>query len=120
MSAVTNQDSISADVLIIGAGATGCLIAAKAAQAGKSVTILEAVPARTLSDLTSSQLWSRRLKWSGAPVSEEGNLLVGHTFNSGYGTGGTALHQYAVWPRLHEGDFSVKSDHGIGLDWPLQ
>jgi len=107
------------DVLIVGAGAAGSVVAASAAQRGKQVLVLEAGPARQLSDLTSSQIWARRLKWSGAPVEEEGNLKIGHNFNAGWGSGGSALHQYAVWPRLHEGDFSVRSDHGRGLDWPL-
>jgi choline dehydrogenase-like flavoprotein len=107
------------DVLVVGSGAAGSLYAAKAAQAGKRVLILEAGPERSLEDLTSSQIWSRRLKWGGAFVEEEGNLKIGNAFNSGFGTGGSALHHYAVWPRLHTGDFSLQSDHGVGNDWPL-
>jgi len=30
------------------------------------------------------------------------------------------LHHYGVWPRLHNGDFTLNSDHGIGLDWPFK
>lgn len=108
------------DLLVIGSGAAGSLIAAKAAQAGKEVLILEAGPKRTLADLTSSQIWARRLKWGGALVEEQGNLKIGHVFNSGYGTGGGALHHYAVWPRLHLNDFKVKSTWGKSLDWPIE
>lgn len=108
------------DVLVIGSGAAGSVIAAKAAQAGRHVLILEAGPARALTDLKSSQIWARRLKWGGAPVEEQGNLKIGHVFNSGYGTGGSALHHYAVWPRLHSNDFKVRSVYGRGLDWPLE
>ncbi len=108
------------DVLVIGAGAAGSVIAAKAAQAGKSVLILEAGPERKLSDLESSQISARRLKWGGAHVEEEGNLKIGHGFNCGYGTGGTALHHYGVWLRLHENDFKIKSEYGIGLDWAFE
>lgn len=108
------------DVLIVGAGAAGSVVAASAARRGKQVLVLEAGPARQLADLTSSQIWARRLKWSGAPVEEEGNLKIGHNFNAGWGTGGSALHQYAVWPRLHEVDFKVRSTYGRGLDWPLE
>ncbi|MGI9286074.1 MAG: FAD-binding protein, partial [Pseudomonadales bacterium] len=89
------------DVLIVGAGAAGSVVAAKAADAGKQVLLLEAGPERKLSDLTSSQIWARKLKWGGTQVEEEGNLKIGHNFNAGYGTGGSALHHYAVWPRLH-------------------
>lgn len=108
------------DVLIVGAGAAGSVVAASLAQRGRQVLMLEAGPARQLSDLASSQIWARRLKWSGAPVEEEGNLKIGHNFNAGWGSGGSALHQYAVWPRLHESDFNVRSEHGRGLDWPLE
>ena len=108
------------DLLVVGSGAAGSVMAAQAARAGKRVLILEAGPARELSDLVSSQIWARRLKWSGAPVEEEGNLNIGHAFNSGWGTGGAAKHQYAVWPRLHENDFKTQTQYGKGVDWPLE
>ncbi len=108
------------DVLVVGSGAAGSVIAAKMARAGKRVLVLESGPARQMSDLISSQIWARRLKWSGAPVEEAGNLSIGHNFNAGWGSGGSALHQFAVWPRLHENDFKLKSDYGRGLDWPIE
>ena len=108
------------DVLIVGAGASGSLVAAKAARAKRSVLILEAGPERKLGDLVSSQIWARKLKWSGAHVEEEGNLKTGHTFNAGFGTGGSALHHFGVWPRLHINDFKTKTDYGVGLDWPIE
>jgi choline dehydrogenase-like flavoprotein len=107
------------DAIVVGAGAAGCLAASRLAQAGRSVLILEAGPERSLRDLSSSQLWARRLKWGGAPVIETGKHPIGHNFNVGWGTGGAALHHFAVWPRLHPADFSMASDHGRGFDWPL-
>lgn len=107
------------DVLIVGAGAAGSVVAAKTAEAGKRVLLLEAGPERKLGDLTSSQIWARKLKWGGAQVEEEGNLKIGHNFNAGFGTGGSALHHYAVWPRLHGNDFTLRSSHGKGMDWPI-
>ncbi len=107
------------DIVIVGSGAAGSLIAAEMSEAGKKVLILEAGPERGLNDLTSSQMDARRLKWSGVPVVEKGPQPIGNVFNSGYGTGGSALHHFGVWPRLHVEDFKVRSQHGRALDWPI-
>ncbi len=107
------------DVVIVGAGAAGGVIADRATAAGKRVLLLEAGPARGLQDLVSSQIWARKLKWAGPSVEEEGSEKIGHAFNTGWGTGGSAMHHYGVWPRLHENDFNVSSEYGIGLDWPI-
>ena len=109
----------ASEIVVVGAGAAGLTLAARLAESGKSVTVLEAGPERKLGDLVSSQIWARKLKWSEPVVSESGNHPIGHAFNAGTGTGGSALHHYGVWLRMHEGDFSINSDHGIGLDWPL-
>lgn len=111
--------SAAADVVIVGAGAAGCLAAAKLAAAGKRVVVLEAGPAWTLQDMKSSQIWARRLKWGGAPVRVEGDQPFGHNMATGWGVGGAALHHYANWPRLTPDDFRLKSRFGRGADWPL-
>lgn len=108
------------DLLIVGSGAAASIYAAKAAQAGKQVLMLEAGPERTMNDLVSSQIWARRLKWGGAPVEEEGNVKVGYNFNAGWGTGGSSMHHYGVWPRLHPNDFKINSLYGKGNDWPIE
>ncbi len=107
------------EVAIVGAGATGALIAARFAEAGRSVVMLEAGPERHLSDLVSSQIWARRLKWGGAPVEQTGPDRVGHNFASGRGTGGAALHHYGFWPRFRPADFRLRSLTGAGADWPI-
>jgi len=107
------------DAVVVGSGAAGSAIAARLAVGGKKVVILEAGPPRSNDDLVSSAIWARRLKWGGDPVIEEGENPVGNVFNAGYGVGGSALHHYAVWPRLHEEDFQSRTLYDEGADWPL-
>lgn len=107
------------DVAIVGAGAAGALLAARLAEAGRSVILFEAGPRWDASSLVSSHIWSRRLRWGGPPVATTGREPIGFGFNAGWGVGGAALHHYGTWPRLHPADFTMRSDHGRGLDWPI-
>jgi choline dehydrogenase-like flavoprotein len=109
----------SVDVIVVGSGAAGSNMAARLAEGRRKVVILEAGPVRSAKDLVSSTLHARRIKWTGPPVLDEGSNPVGFVFNSGFGTGGSAMHHYAVWPRFHPEDFEMHSRHGRGLDWPL-
>ena len=106
------------EVLIIGAGAAGSIYAALLAEAGKQVTVIERGPERKLSALYSSLAWGRRLKW-GIDCDMEGRDPLFLSINGGHGTGGTALHHWGLWPRLHPQDFSTKSLFGKGRDWPI-
>jgi len=108
-----------ADVVIVGAGASGSVYAAVLAKAGKKVVVLEQGPDWKLSDLISSDFWGRRIKAAGAPFLLEGRNPFGYGFQSGWGVGGAALHYFANLPRLLPNDFKVKSEHGRALDWPI-
>lgn len=107
------------EVVIVGAGAAGNLFAALLAEAGRSVIVLDPGPAWKTDDLVSSGIWARRLRWGGPPVESTGANAFGAGFNTGWGIGGAALHHYGTWPRLMPSDFTMKSDHGKGLDWPF-
>lgn len=109
----------SVDAVIVGSGASGSLLAAKLSQAGKRVVALEGGPERKAGDLYSSQIWARRVKWFGPPTDTGGADPIAVNFGSGWGTGGAALHHYAVWLRRHPDDFDMKSRFGKGLDWPI-
>ena len=90
------------DVVVVGSGAAGSVFAAQLAESGKSVLVLERGHARKLTDLYSSQIWARRLKWAAPETIQGGPDSIWVNFNSGHGYGGAAIHHYAVWPRLHE------------------
>lgn len=108
------------DVVVVGAGAAGSLYAARLATAGWRVLVLERGPAWRLDDLVSSQIWARRLKWGGATVHHaDGPPRFTEGHGTGHGLGGAALHHYGTWLRLRPSDFRLKSQFGVGTDWPL-
>jgi choline dehydrogenase-like flavoprotein len=65
-----------ADIVIVGSGATGSLLAAHLGQTGRKIVVLEGGPKRKLTDLYSSTIWSRRLKWHGPPARMAGENPV--------------------------------------------
>jgi choline dehydrogenase-like flavoprotein len=107
------------EIAIVGAGAAGSILAARLAQAGRKVVVLESGPPWKRTDLVSSQLWARRLKWGGDPVRTTGRNPINVGFNSGHGFGGAAIHHYATWLRLHVEDFRVATTSGRFVDWPM-
>jgi choline dehydrogenase-like flavoprotein len=107
------------DVVIVGAGASGSVYASVMAKAGKKVVLLEAGPDWQLGDLISSDFWGRRIKPAAPPFLLEGKNPFAYGYQGGWGAGGAALHYFANFPRLLPNDFKVKSQHGKGLDWPI-
>jgi choline dehydrogenase-like flavoprotein len=117
--AVNRTSGDKVDVVIVGAGAAGAILGSRLAAEKKSVVILEYGPNWKLTDLYSSQIWSRRIKWGGSFVEAGGKNPVGNNFNVGWGNGGSAIHHYAQWPRMHPQDFRGKTLFGRGVDWPI-
>jgi choline dehydrogenase-like flavoprotein len=117
---MSSSNSNSAEVIIVGAGAAGAYMAARLAEAGKAVMVLDAGPAWSMDDLVSNQIWAKRLRWGGVAPDSAGSHPYPFAFNSGWGVGGAALHHYGTWPRMHEADFETHSRFGRGMDWPLK
>ena len=91
------------------------------AGAGRGFQELDARARRRLArDLLLAGRCDRVVVVSGDDASGDALMpWVGNGFNAGRGVGGSTMHHYAVWPRLHENDFRVKSLYGRSRDWPI-
>jgi choline dehydrogenase-like flavoprotein len=105
------------DVLIVGAGACGSLVAKEMTDRGFSVVVLEAGkrfdPA---TDLRNTEANGGKIIWN------EPRVYTGkHTVmpKAGVGVGGGTLAWLGVMPRFHQADFKTHSTEGVGADWPI-
>jgi choline dehydrogenase-like flavoprotein len=108
------------DVLIIGAGAAGGVLAKELAEAGLEVVVLEAgphwVPER---DFVSDEKAAHRLYWTDARVTGGTDPIELGANVTGKGVGGSTVHFSMVALRMHESDFHVRTLDGIAEDWPI-
>ena len=139
--AANNHDEMH-DVVVVGAGVAGALTAKRLSEAGLRVLVLEAGPASSMSlDGYEAQLetfYATSAKgpesaWppaAGAPQPDIGDLAGGDGYfvqqgPQAYGStytrraGGSTLHWLGVSLRMLPEDFSLRSRHGVGVDWPL-
>jgi choline dehydrogenase-like flavoprotein len=118
--AKNTRSSTHVDVVVVGSGAAGALVAAKLAAKGKKVVILESGRSVLPPDMISSDIHARALHWGGSDAELQlASPAIRTNFSTGAQTGGTAAHHYAAWFRLHEEDFHMKSAFGQGNDWPI-
>ncbi|WP_156411067.1 GMC family oxidoreductase [Paenibacillus sp. Soil787] len=108
------------DVVIVGAGAAGGVLAKELSEAGMSVVVLDAGPFRdTQKDLASDELTMQNLGWQDTRIVDGTNpLTMGHN-NSGRGIGGGTVHFTAVFLRFHDADFKARTMDGVADDWPI-
>lgn len=116
----------SSDVIVIGSGAGGGVIAKELGEAGLGVIVLEAgrrydpypdYPTHAIDfEVSAGDVF--------APKDRRRDLYTsGGTRPFLYcrvkGVGGATLHYHAMSPRLHESDFRVRSEDGVADDWPI-
>jgi len=115
------------DVLIIGTGAAGGIMAKELAEAGLSVTCLDQgpwVPPEAKPHRDADWEWQRATRWATEtnirglandyPVDTDSE----HTLMWN-GIGGSTVVYTAVWPRFRPSDFRKGTEHGLAPDWPI-
>lgn len=109
-----------ADVVIVGAGAAGGVLAKELSEAGMRVVVLDAGPFRDpQKDFASDELSMQQLGWQDTRIVDGRNpLTMGHN-NSGRGIGGGTVHFTAVFLRFHDADFKARTLDGVAEDWPI-
>lgn len=127
--------TLSADVVIVGSGVAGALVAHQMALAGASVLVLEAGPRIERWRIVENYRNTAAKDDFMAPYpsskhaphpqfSPENNYLIlkgSHKYNSQYirAVGGTTWHWAASAWRLLPNDFRMRSKYGVGRDWPI-
>ncbi|HEU4698416.1 MAG TPA: FAD-dependent oxidoreductase, partial [Gemmatimonadales bacterium] len=125
----------SADVVIVGAGIVGALMAQRLARAGASVLVLEAGPRLALQDVVE--------RYRGSPFKDDNmapyppSAHAPHPMRSPpndyiqqkgadpypveyiRAVGGTTWHWTGQAWRFMPNDFRIRSLYGVGVDWPI-
>jgi choline dehydrogenase-like flavoprotein len=133
------------DVVIVGAGVAGALMADALTAAGRHVLLLEAGADRSL-DIDGYQSYVDQYlrapsgvpnaPFPANPNAPSANVLdIGNPSTSSYlvqqgavpflsdytrEVGGTTLHWQGTCPRMVPNDFKIQSVYGQGVDWPLE
>ncbi len=108
------------DLVIVGAGAGGTVLAQRLARAGWRIVMLEAGPFWDPdSDWVSDEAGSHHIYWTQTRVLGGSDPVALGNNNSGRGVGGSMIHYAGYTPRFHPSDFRTFTEDGVGADWPI-
>jgi choline dehydrogenase-like flavoprotein len=113
-------ESETVDVVVVGTGAGGAPLLARLARAGLTVVALEAGRAWDAArEFATDEKAQHGIYWADERLSAGEHPLPFGRNNSGCGVGGGTLHFTAYVPRPPAADFRLRSEFGVGEDWPL-
>jgi choline dehydrogenase-like flavoprotein len=114
------HDDEEVDLVIVGAGAGGSVLAQRLARAGWRIVILEAGPFwHPDEDWVSDEAGSHKLYWTQKRIIGGSDPQELGKNNSGRGVGGSMVHYAGYTPRFHPSDFETFSRDRVGADWPI-
>jgi len=118
-----NARTIAADILIVGSGITAALMAARLAETTtRKITVVEA--GRTSTPFAERTRARERFVAYGESPWKQDHLDDQNAYGTTWGfspsmnVGGLAMHWGGVSPRYSPEDFQLRSQFGIGDDWP--
>ena len=115
-----NRDEDVVDLVVVGAGAGGSVLAQRLSRRGWRVVVLEKGPFWDPDrDWVSDEKGSGGLYWTDERVVSGSNPIQMGKNNSGVGVGGSMTHFAGYVPRLHPSDFEVRTRDGVAVDWPI-
>ncbi len=116
----TFDDDDEVDIVIVGCGAGGSVLAQRLARHGWRIVAMDAGPFWDPDrDFVSDEAGSHHLYWTEPRVIGGSDPVALGSNNSGRGVGGGTVHFAGYTPRFHPSDFETYTNDGVGADWPI-
>jgi choline dehydrogenase-like flavoprotein len=114
------DDRDEVDLVVVGAGAGGSVLAQRLARCGWRIVVLEAGPFWDPDrDWVSDEAGAHALYWRQKRIVGGKDPVELGKNNSGRGVGGSMVHYAGYAPRFHPSDFETRTRDGVGHDWPI-